>query len=1175
MSYIRIHISKHFYYELAKDEYGRETNNYIENDQRSDWSARPKMKLDLSSTSFGGFADTDDQISSSGQDSPDKYNISDVEWDFARGFLGFTVDLKSVQYRYNFLQFEHDDSFQKRPYSQENAQFMNILHVMGRSVNGYEPDLYAAHWDLRKPTRVYISHAPKEHQQVIVNAVYRWNKQLQDIGAVPKGQLAFEPVVYDLKYNFDLRYPSITWFSDKRISMNAPLGVGMAHADVRNGKILWGGIILFGGILERYINSYLPHDGSPGSSDGMEAPTSSSISPLNILSGFFPKAFNTIFDNMDFTSANAVEDRFVSAHTSSVATDIIPQITANQDQLSPQELQDQIQGLRQQINTLKTKNPQIDAMISDVVATAREKQADVRNFFGATTVQKVMGFDKEGSVPSMKDIAAQNGRPQMAEAFQEQDAKKREAMLKASSTNVSATFNEEGLTAENLLGALNNPSLAKRRSYPEILESVVMNLTLHEFGHFMGLGHQFKENIVPAQGSVPDKYVQALKKRATKDLQFSNYTSVMGYMSGRTELVLKTEEVNPGPHDALVLRYLYNGQYATYAPGDADFSYLPVPGTGVIPHTSVDKKNRRVKTAYFPQCNDLDATLGADPFCNRFDQGSSAVDIVNSYFDHLSDNLLTNLYAVVGGGGNSWYAEGRMQVQAFSAFSRVRMFYDEMRRRMRLNPELKPIWNRIALDKKALLEFSNACRVENPVPVANLESEDLKNLFAHEDILDLCKANAVAIHEFNFFLNLPASDFTKIDPNNRYTKGGYLVGDVIVNTGHMFGSWYQLSNLGLKVAALYTLTSGNPYLLWYGWIVNNPFYDDAENRFLYRTVYSKEVTQTIADTVQNNLSFSVTGRDTTTTMGATTLYMGSMLRRQTYTSNESQRIPTEFTKMLENQSRFDFGLTAVIITAVNPTDQSDTTTQAGAQTGTGQSTDGGSATTTTTVSGSSDRGTLDQVDRYKKFTASVYDFRTGRSYSIRDVYLLPGGNIFVWAPGMFIYPISQIKFYSKNSAYVLAYRVSYDDNLNDDLRSFSVKHRLYEKHEEIARICVNGFDNNGLINYFDQANKNFQGFKIPEGIELDGTDGNKVRAFYESVDAEFKDFDDRFIGKPAVPNPDGTSKVQQYSALPGNYPIRSMRGVCEEAIRGIGEITAAAALLNGYWLDITPNYITN
>ena len=179
----------------------------------------------------------------------------------------------------------------------------------------------------------------------------------------------------------------------------------------------------------------------------------------------------------------------------------------------------------------------------------------------------------------------------------------------------------------------------------------------------------------------------------------------------------------------------------------------------------------------------------------------------------------------------------------------------------------------------------------------------------------------------------------------------------------------------------------------------------------------------------------------------------------------------------------------------------------------------------------------------------------------------------MWANGMFVYPITKLKFYSGTSAYVMAYKVSFDDGVKDDLINNSLKLKLMEKHNEIASYCVNGFGGNGLLNYFDSTNTKFEGFKILSGIsEEKGKE--KLTAFYTSLDEQFDIYEN---GTPLIDADGNRSKNPadpgMNDKIPTGFPIRSMRRICDEAIRGVGQISAAAAMTNGFWLGITLDYV--
>ncbi|MGE4133866.1 MAG: hypothetical protein AB7F86_19675, partial [Bdellovibrionales bacterium] len=717
-------------------------------------------------------------------------------------------------------------------------------------------------------------------------------------------------------------------------------------------------------------------------------------------------------------------------------------------------------------------------------------------------------------------------------------------------------FMEQGLNVANLgPGWMNSPG-RKTHSLPEMLESVVMDLTLHEIGHFLGLGHQFKENILPTTGTVPSRFLTAghkddLSAKATEEGGWTNYTSVMGYRSGRTEMITTKDDMKPGPHDELVLRYLYKAQYSTYDKSKDEFVFANVPVNGKIPAVSEiirDGKTQILPVAYFPQCNDIEASYDADPFCNRWDRGSKAEDIVKNYFADLSDNLVANLYSMVGAGGDAEYAEWKLWHRSLDSFSRIRLFYDEMRRRLRSDADLKPLWNRLRADQDALFEFSRACQTDDPTSSANVTSQTLREIFKRDDIRDLCRANAVALNEFKFFANLPEADYTKIDHTQKYVAGGYLEGDAWTNYGHIAGSWYQLTNLPLKVGMLYNLMLATPYSMSMG-MYPNFYFDHEENRYLYRTLYPREFTNLISDTVLHNMRFAATGLDDATRIGRSVLSVGGLLWWMQQSNNDSARIPSRYLDILRQQTEFKFSVVAILINPMKP---------------------------------DADSGV--KANYYKKFTGSIYDFFTDKSTQLRDLFVLPNGEVLAWANGMFIYPITKMKFYSGNQSYVIAYKVDYSYERQDPLYDVSLKWSLLQKHDSVTDRCVNGFAGNGLAHYFQSNNQAFEGFLIPPNIaEEEGRERSDL--FQASVKKAFDEYE-LAVKYGCVPQKDAKGNVIMQSGsdrpvcskvkwpqIPQGFPIRSMLGVCDETLRGVGQVSAAAAVINGMWLGITSDLV--
>ena len=86
--------------------------------------------------------------------------------------------------------------------------------------------------------------------------------------------------------------------------------------------------------------------------------------------------------------------------------------------------------------------------------------------------------------------------------------------------------------------------------------SLMKGLIGHELGHFMGLGHNFKQNILPKESETPPSVYSHLKERAENG--FQNFHTLMGYPSASIEMQWKYEEIEPGAYDIQVLQYIYN-----------------------------------------------------------------------------------------------------------------------------------------------------------------------------------------------------------------------------------------------------------------------------------------------------------------------------------------------------------------------------------------------------------------------------------------------------------------------------------------------------------------------------------------------------------------------------------------------------------------------------------------
>ncbi|MGE3760460.1 MAG: hypothetical protein AB7H97_22030, partial [Pseudobdellovibrionaceae bacterium] len=327
----------------------------------------------------------------------------------------------------------------------------------------------------------------------------------------------------------------------------------------------------------------------------------------------------------------------------------------------------------------------------------------------------------------------------------------------------------------------------------------------------------------------------------------------------------------------------------------------------------------------------------------------------------------------------------------------------------------------------------------------------------------------------------------------------------------------------------------------------NYYFHNEENRFLYRTLYPRTYTKLISSSAQNNMRFTANGLSEYNTIGRTILATSSLLPHQRYTSNDAARLPENYDQMLDQQTKFEVSMVAVIIS------QQD-----------------------------SDPKTVKPY-HYKKFTAKIFDFFSNSQISASEVYLLPQGKIIVQAPGMFIYPITPIKFFDGLKSYVIAYKVAYDYQQGDKLAEASVKYAISDKHNEILKQCFKGFNGNGLRRYFDNVSAkdpkcqekyngnnpelkgklvdseefDFNGFYIPDKI-AEETEKDKSSLFYKSIDEEFDKYE---------------ARSKACGRIPRHFPIHSMTNVCNEAVAGIGVASSTAAILNGFWLDIAVRWL--
>lgn len=1074
---ILIPIRKHYYYEKAKDSYGRDTNEFVENTSRSDWSARPYMQLDLAGIKildwdFALFIDSRQGAIT---------HVEDVEWDNERNFLGFTVNATSPEFgtlhqgrfRFNFLEFNHNPKFEKTPYHPQDSRYLNALHVLGRKIDGAVPEYYAGHWDLSKTHDVYLHGFPKEYVPIAQVVVDSWNKVFRE--DLKLGRNPFRLNTTPLKYGFDLRYPTITWVDDPEISMYSPLGIGIAVSDVRNGEILWGGITLFGGILERYIKSYIPASGGADGASSMTAAQNSQkmLRLADLGSGFFqPRAALDVPPTMVGLSGDQAQRGL---------TDLIAR------SLESGPLDASSGADRSAIAAQSARQ-----ILSQATTQQEEIRRKTQEFFARVPVQQLYQFpaaDRAG----LKSLLGEQADQMTIEA---RTTKLLQTLGRNLRTRQSSVVTDTDRRLIDVAPGWTAALSAKGIKYDEAIRSVVRELIVHEYGHFLGLGHQFKENILPKEGTVPPKYYEALKAKALDNMM--NTTSVMGYKHPTTEVMEKEDEILPGPQDVLVLQYLYNRKYPVYKTGEADFRFVELPkdGNGIIP--PADPANPAYRTSYFPQCNDFDASTSADPYCNRFDRGYNATTIMSTYIDDLNSNLISKLYAFTDArGGDTEDAEASLWYRSLNALGRVRLFYDYMR------TKYADDLSRRKLSERDFYEFSRVCSGE-------LEgSKELRNLFtAKPELKELCQVNRKAVRELMALLVNPGPDHSRIDYDNSYLAASQFGGDAHMDTSRAFGTHSALSVLPLKLSALNALTTIRPYFFGGSWLAPVPRYSDPEKGlFSYSTLYPFEYTQAIASGVEKNLRLEGQGQQAK--IGVPVLAMGHFLGQQ-YESRDSKLFPKTYIDRIRMQTEFDVTFGAVLLNA----------------------------------------SFRDDKTRITHFSAKMFDFRAGESITIPEAYVLPDGRVIVSGPNRnIIVPTTKLMFLNDSAAFVLAFRVSYNDDREDVLSSHSAKTSFEKLALQVTNECIRG-DQNGLSSFFNQQQdpKIFPGFEALSGI---ASDKEKQMRFFDSVRDSFTAY---YEAKKSTRNPPRAE-------------------TCDNALKNLGLLVSSAAAMNGYWLPMTMDYL--
>lgn len=1174
-----IPITQHYFYEKERDSRGRELNRFGAVTNRSNWQLRPYIDLNLRGmTTF--IRSRDRRLG------PAKavIGIGDVEVEMKDGknYLAFTQTVSvpvmsgwwggmrhvTLDERVNLLEFQGTPGFKKTPYDDLSvARHMNILHILGKDVDGTQKSKWAAHWDFSEPKEICLNGWPDRYRPIAEEVIDEVNAAFESIEAVPKGQKAFVISTRKPKHFYDLRCPSMTWVADTQLSFRAPLGIGLVNSDISTGEILWGSAIIWGGLIDVIVN----RDAKAAEST-MAALTLETIRSEGSLrhNPYFMDARYRLKELLEKHSTNHLSLSDVKNFSLIEAglPDAFAELRDSIKKLTADEIREKQPELATTILNLRGKGlfsaDQLDG------STFESSQLDL---FSEYDLSKGGGINPEDYNRSLMDYSYLG--PSIEQTDLEKEFLKHTGRLYSMysmtpqvSGDHYGIYDRHNTFEQNYASWLQGTSEMGTMGKGLAAKAIVKFITLHELGHVIGEGHQFEGNRMPQFGTVPTSIYEPLEEAQKKGL---NYTSYMDYIHGGNLVNLATSEIKAQPQDHLVLRYLYNQQYTAFDPINDKFQYFEVPANGTIPdRTWYD--GRSLETRYMPQCSDLEALTGESPYCRRFDRGSDAATMAKMSVEEYKNGFIARMNSFTGAtGGNTDLQMMRLWLDTYELTNDNRTFYDRLRYILFTQTKYKAIFEKMVKAPDAMLAFSKSCVLPSKAPEAwrkeftTLALESTKNGESSESYLSelnalietgtfsvkgetvelqgtldaglsdldflniekalhekgirftevqkLCRATSKALDLTKDLLSVRGPDNPIIDYEAAAPGNGIHSGGSSADFSQIFGAYEQLGLLPVKLSALDLLTSVSSTMSWGPWRLNKPKYSDPNvGKFGYFSFYPKEFTDIVSAAVQNNMSLGGTDLEPVAHMGISNFYMGSFLNRAFRGTNEKSvaGIDSDYLNDLRNQTDFKVSVAAIIM-----------------------------------------EPDFDDDDETRAFgfkPPKLYNVHTKDVVKLPEGYLLPNGKTIIKGLAhQIIVPISKLRFTSRDSATVWALVIEYDKTShNDPLQGHTIKH-------SIATLTANEYDKcaDELENFFskdkayhEQDNPNgFKGFLISSRIEVDT---ESQRRYEESVLEAFETYEEVF--KPR----------QKY---------------CGESYKGIELIGVTAMSLNGYVLPQVFDYI--
>lgn len=1081
--FLTFDVSGSYYEENRVDPSGRQSQDIVRRSDKSDPRARPFIDIELSSLRFG-----DRVLLSPWAAIYEKViqKIEDVEWSEDGSFLGFTAVSTSAALgsnaqtidRINLLRIDPSSSdFEETPYNRENDKYTQIIDIVSERPNHFGEKLKAAHWDInsrtKKKHKIYLHNFPEEYLPVAQDSVESWNDVFEEV-------VGYRPLVHevtDRKYAFDLRYHTIHWVGDIRLSAAGPLGLANMAADITNGKILWTGSIVWGGLIDQYASGNVPsidlsdsngasiiqHDISKlitrqqtqWNAPSINPPDSDSFDSdfIDYVTQSFSEIKESIIDSLfaqrQSEINSAVEAQLMTKEDGDLELERykneLPNIVRQQQMvMSPDQL-------RLFYTKLKGEDPINDVDLDTAFYQLKDYPITHENII------EELGLKVETADANRDYLIGKLSKDSTIYKNLPQQLKDRGLELPASFQHMAFDLDD---TALETLQGVNTAIKEQLKKEPidvfTVKKTMIRKTLVHEIGHTLGLAHNFKSNIMPEKGSVPEAIYQKLLEKAQQNM--INKSSIMGYPNAKTVVLTPYEEMIPGPHDIHRIRLLYNQEYPMYdksSNGQSKYVWQKLGQDGKIAD-QLTLDGKRLTPGYLPSCNDIEASLYLDPFCNRHDRGYNAQTLVDSYFTDFWDSLYKSLESNIDALKSRNYRaiENYLWWISANTLSRTRYFHDFMR--LKYADQIKQLRSQngdIIATYKNILSFSKSCRALKGLNSSELSglrtnneyknfiSRDSSGQYVINEFGDLCLATAAFFDNINKLLEIEGKEYTEIDYFNRHVTLGAMSGDVHRDNSQMFGSWKRISLLPLKIKVMHNVLL--PFSLMssrYGDYLLYP-YNRPDTSFSMSSLYPEEYLKVIRSLIES--AMRIDDKDSEPRISRSLLYLGYYSRFQNM-SGDYSIFPSEILDAIQDQTNFRFSSAFIEVEA----------------------------------------NKIDGSEFAKTFKGSIYNrYNTVGKEALGSVYLYSLDRFVMKAQAnSLVLPVSPIRWRSNSSGLAFGIKLDYAPNINfEELESFSPRNYFIDKYENVLKQCIQGEADNGLSSYFNTTT-DFEGIKIPYDI---------------------------------------------------------------------------------------------